>query len=248
MIYLLDENPAENAKMLDDKTLSRQIRGIAQYLCNAHYLKAVFTPLQPNQRLDDLTKDIPLPLKNNNEGLSASHDSYSKWAYECSVNYNKLVEMGLACFSEYRCRGLINKDEYNSIYEYENILEWTRDNVPDLPIYYGTVNEALANPKEHLENYLNENTNEKTTPFPVCVMDKYKVFKIGRDDEGWIEYDINIIESYRNYYRTKIYEKEDKTKLINCDLCKDTMPHMIAIPYELPKWTRRERPKFLNEV
>lgn len=239
MIYLLDENPSENAKLLDDRTLSRQIREIAKVLCNVHHFN-----LREHYRADtiemnlcpfpgeyyDKTKKIPLGRSYINP------DDYIFWARECLANYKELVDMGIYCCEEYDYRFCNNHEDYEyapSSHKMTKIIAWAYNNIPDLP---------ERGSRKNKEGYLLVLPKDRPMEFPICVPAKYKHY-----DTDDIDQTTEIILSYRNYYRDKIYKMENKTKSIDCSLCKSTLPHVIKVPYPLPRWTRREQPKFMNQ-
>lgn len=137
MICLLDEDAAECAKALDDKSLDKQIDSIAQTLCHVHYIIG-FHALRGNNH-----SVLLLPEFYN--------DEYTNWARECVANYKKLVDIGLACCDEYNLRynpgatylfGTIEEQKEKVVvmqgltikkHKHHAVIEWARDNVPDLP-------------------------------------------------------------------------------------------------------------------
>jgi hypothetical protein len=195
MIYYLHEDVGECARMLDDRSLDKQIKMIAQTLKIVYYRHS-----KHYTHLDKKNK-------------------YADWASECVANYLKLVEMGLACIQEcyYRWNEPIPE---NTPYKYSEAIEFARDNVPDLPIYYGSTGEALANPKQMLEYYLDDSHDGKITPFPLLMPEKYLDPLIYPSHHPYRFNQDIIVKAYRNYYCIKI--KPDA------------------------KWTRREKSKELG--
>lgn len=184
---------------LDDVTLDKNIKAIAQVLANVHH--AV-------DGLRITLKQIPLAperIVKHGKGIELSWDNYTNWASTRSANYLKLVDMGLACIKEHCYRF----ERHAAIYgdeKYFEAVHWARDNVPQFPNYH--YDNAEWPPEAAL-----------ATPFPLCVPDEYKSERIYQSGEREITLEIDIAESYRNYYRAK--------------LPKDA------------KWTRREKPEWI---
>jgi hypothetical protein len=130
-IYILG-TLQETAIALDDKSLDQMIKDIAQVLCNVHYLECIYTPLNNDQKLSELTKNIPLQLQNNEKGLTASYDSWTQWARECVANYSLLVELALAGSDEWTWRRSDPKLD-PQFHKCHSVIEWLEDNIPDLP-------------------------------------------------------------------------------------------------------------------
>lgn len=181
MIYYLHEDAAECANMLDDKTLDKQIDVIVLTLDKIHH---------PHVNID---KKI---------------QQYSVWASECLANYKKLVDMGLACCDEYKFRfsqGITQEQPLVKEHKLQPVIEFARDNVPDLPIHHfdiGTPAEVAIN----IPFTRDEIKNGKATPYPLCVPEKYYILDIEPRfrEETITKCEINIIASYRNYYRAQI--------------------------------------------
>lgn len=144
MIYLLDEDPAECAKMLDDISLSKQIRAVARTLCDVHH----YYMIDNCQTFDDVSNrdrnSIPIPKTFYGTVLTGWLD----WGYTCRANYLQLVEMGLACCEEWQYRfsnskitttyklktgEKSEKVEYDFRHKYQSVIEWANDNIPNLP-------------------------------------------------------------------------------------------------------------------
>jgi hypothetical protein len=220
--------PAE----LDDKTLSRQIRNIAQVLCNVHH--ADIACLTDIKKIEEASAKIPLPQKRFAE------DKICWWARECRANYLKLVDMGYKCMDEYVYRF----NDYPDFGCGKNFLLWAVENVPDLP--YGKIDkDCLQCDNDEKGSYgqpCDTHAWGTATPFPLVMPDKYIIF-----DCDFYEptAEICIIESYRNYYRAKI-----KNKL--ADFVSDEQDKEIALFRKLQmagvKFTRREKPERLNDL
>lgn len=188
MIYLLHNDPAANAQMLDDATLNKQIKAIAQTLCAVHswaetrraeregrYVSANHRVCYP-----DYSR---IPLKRSN----LVHNKMGEWARACLANYLKLVEMGRKCFFEWNYRFndyddfMLWKSERigrcNYQHKMQKVVEWCFDNVPDIP-------------------------DGNLTPFPLCLPKKYRTEMLLQE----------TIKSYRNYYIAKIPKNVKWTK------------------------------------
>jgi hypothetical protein len=237
---------------LDDKTLSRQIKNIAQALCNVHWLQ-----------LDcDIAKGIDInyiciPLDENNRD-----NLFTQWASTCLAKYLKLVEMGMDACNEWIFR-FINKGKVYNPHKLQSVIEWARDNVPELPCNqtdYSLPSDSFIYDVYQIPGY--------TTPFPLVMPDKYK----NRPFEKYSK-EYPIIESYRNYYRARLNRR------LKCKECKgrggyeifEGEPHSWAeciesdclegFLYEKfgehtgviykrlnPKWTRRQKPEWINDL
>jgi hypothetical protein len=220
--------PAE----LDDRTLEKQIKAIAQVLCNVHYYAHVETNV----------KDIPL------EQNYGAYLAFTNWAGKCLANYNELVRMGVACIQECYFRWNEPIPE-NTSYKYAEVIEWAKQTKPALEEHGTKVVDVNGSPR-----FLAMPKNE-TTPFPLVMPDKYKRYPLGVDT-----FNKAIEESYRNYYRAKlqkprkikckecdgfwtlVFNNEDYDK--NCPRCeaKGYIKKQIT-----PKWTRRETPEYLKQ-
>jgi hypothetical protein len=103
-ILILDESHEETAKFLDDKSLGKMIKSVAQVLCNAHW--------QNHLQLRD--KELRPPLQR--EGFSV----WTEWASLCIANYRYLVSLGLALCDEWIFR-FMDEEDFNSDYEAHHI-------------------------------------------------------------------------------------------------------------------------------
>jgi hypothetical protein len=226
--------PAE----LDDKTLDKNIRAIAKTLCNVHY-ELLFNKRDGDLKLlreEDRQKWINIPL-----GWSTSKTvEYTKWASECRANYLKLVEMALAlrdehCYRHIRYAGIYGDEKY-----FEAII-WASTNTPDLPRYFGLSTDPTEDPG------VPRSFDGKTTPFPLAIPNNYysEPLKMASDllNEEGLQW--QTIVSYRNYYRAKIkaqIHKLDNSIGCGCPECDKNFWD------KYPKWTRRDKPSYLNEV
>lgn len=111
-IYILDNDPVKCAQSLDDKSLNKMIKDIAQVLCNVHrkiefdkhYMYVTNIPLKPTDW----------------------DSKWSQWARECRANYLYLVDLLETCLGEYSFRKLPCK----FYFKFFNITIWARDNCP----------------------------------------------------------------------------------------------------------------------
>lgn len=220
MIYILDQDLAKSAQAVANNDLEKQIKAIAQTLCNVHH-----DINQLNGTYESHHHLIPAIGKDNK-----FYYNWTKWARECVANYKWLVELGLACCKEYNyrsckcanCRG--NNCPYRGQHIDQSVIEWANDFVPDLPF-------SLLPTK-----------NYPMTPFPTVMPKKYQ----NRPYENYGKED-PVIESYRNYYQHKL---QQKTNCIACNntrksTCSDCETCFSCIE-SMPTWTNREKPEWLN--
>jgi hypothetical protein len=175
--------PAE----LDDVTLSRQIKALAQCLCNVHAWAEFHKP--NGKALKDT--DIPLMPKN-------ADCEYSKYARTCAANYDFMAKLGLACCIEYGLRfgkitGILENGSllYESFKQHKlrSVIEWADKNQLSLPIFH-----------QHFNKDCVDICGKISTPFPLVMPDKYQVVIA----DGKQPYTYDTEESYRNYYRAKL--------------------------------------------
>lgn len=110
-IYILDQDPKLCAEMLDNVSLNKMVKMIAQVLCNVHCV------LYPE----------------NNPLLKPVKDcDWLRWARKCKANYLWLIELELKLIDEkdYRAKGNFR---FKSQYKSYNGIFFARDNIPDLP-------------------------------------------------------------------------------------------------------------------
>jgi hypothetical protein len=205
---------------LDDTTLSKQIKAIAQVLCNVHImLHRQRVELFKNDKSQPSPINFDLPPEKMLHGKPID-DEYTLWASTCRANYLALVDMGLPIIQE--CIYRWNEPMPESVnYKYPEAIWWARDNVPELPIKH------VFNCKCEGQWICDECQYSEHTPFPLCVPAKRIIRKECEHSKGNADlslnmhmFDIDITESYRNYYRAK--------------LPKDA------------KWTRRDKPEYLK--
>lgn len=241
MIYLLHNDPAENAKMLADRDLDLQIREIAQTLCNVHHCYAI---------TEEMIAGIPLK-RQKTSARSISSFKLVEYARTCRANYLKLVEMACECCNEYVHRFTRDLFKREKEHELQAVVEWCALNVP-FALEKDQVNIFDPQYKDWMTVY------SKQTPFPICMPAKYIEYLSSTVREGQ-DKPVDVVQSYRNYYRAKL-QKKFKCKGDDCedgwifcfkgqeDECKYFCKKCdgegrIAKPL---KYTRREIPTFLK--
>lgn len=198
-IYILDSSWAKCAEYLDDKSLNEQIEAIAYALCNVHH-KLLINYYGKDK--DELWTRIPLNYKNEIE-------VFSEWASTSIANYRWLVDLLRAHLYECHDRFL-----YKKLGEGIEL----KDLISSIRMFYR---------KYHDDVFLWLAKNEPSLSdiglfsFPVCIPDK---FIVTREVFVWPNgtgiAGPNIIESYRNYFRSEVKD---------------------------PQYTRREPPKWLED-
>lgn len=245
-ILILDNSPEEIAKALDDKSLDKMIKSIAQVLCNVHWLEngesiecslcRYYAVRMKKSTCNCLSKNkIPLP---STQVLY----KWSQWARECVANYKWLVELGLACDWEFAYRSDFKLDK-----KYHDIIEWARDNVPELPkqIYQ----------KDDLGYtvLMCGILGNEPTPFPLVMPKEYLCTTPIDEDYLFLK----VRESYRTYYNHLLNKNLNrKIKCSTCNggsfaiakdvQCPDCRDHNYISEPIIPVWTKREKPDWLN--
>lgn len=119
-IFVLDADPSVAAMMLCNKHLLKMCVETAQLLCTAH------------------PKDIA-PYRHTH----INHPC-AKWTRASLANYEWLVEHGLEMCAEY------TKRYDGKIHKTQEIIEWCRDTIPDIPdIGLTPFAVAISNPSYH---------------------------------------------------------------------------------------------------
>lgn len=119
MIYILDQDLSKSAQMLDDTSLEKQIKDIADVLCWSHENRDTLRDQYLNS-----TIFVELPK-------SKYIDQWWQWARECKANYMWLVKYGKHCSAELMKR--LSMGGCKTSLKYMDAIDWARDNVPDLP-------------------------------------------------------------------------------------------------------------------
>jgi hypothetical protein len=268
-ILILDESPEKIAEALDDKSLSKMIKSIAQVLLSSHVVNddgglSIFNPpcIDLNIMKDICEKHI--------------HSKWGVWVKLCIANYRYLVELGAALCVEFLYRkycddclntGIIDDIGYLCPYckgkcmrpnKYHNIIDWCSENEPDLPNKEGGLT---------FKEYFKDHTclpscdgargyyAGEMSPFPLVMPNRF----ITEFDQQ-PDFVSSDILSYRNYYK-HLLEKRVKCKACygfgshnpgacgddeccghrdECDECDGLGTKTIT-----PTWTRRSRPKWL---
>jgi hypothetical protein len=222
---------------LDDATLSRQIKNIAQVLCGAHYNLCKIDNCN-HHHLDFSIHDLQI------------QNIFTEWASTCRANYLKLVEMGMDCCFEYLFRKTwsINFEEaQKNKHKLQSVIEWAKLNVPDLPKINTKV--LIAEKSKVIPRY---EIREFCTHYPLAIPKKYYISSLP-GCEKHIQRDRCVIESYRNYYSARL------KKRIKCKECAGTG---ISLTDEFPcnncnaegyhqknlNWTRRKKPEWINDL
>lgn len=194
-IYIID--PAK----LDDETLVQQVRLIVQTLCNVHYI--YWDDIYPSQLRNHksglnllgieqaqhclhMQAKIPLPP----EGLT-DPDAMTNWALACLSNYLILIHMGYDILWEQRHRFFLLTENQ----EYWPILNWLRDNVPDLPEVCVDENKIVIDPPA----------------IPFLIPNEYIEYLSSTVREGSPR-PIDFEQSYINYYRANLPKNPVWTK------------------------------------
>jgi hypothetical protein len=201
-IYILDNDIENIPKYLDDKSLARMIKDIAQTLCNSHYSPAPFGLFK--------RPSYELPLKFKRISY------YSEWYYwtrKSQANYLYVLKLGFECLDEFYIRMRDDADIYLRKDKYENAIFWARDNIPEL--------------SEHEQHF------QDIPEYPIDVIPKnYQIKRLNISLKGYYP-KISIIESYREWYKSKCILKN------NSFVDKRTKKEL--------KWTNRTPPKWLYE-
>lgn len=222
-IYILDNDPAKCAQMLDDKSLDRMIKDIAQVLCNVHW------EVYYHEGIDRYKNKTLPPAKYLQASRNKSINTWAQWAKECAANYHCLVELGLSCIAESHAREIAASIGR----KHRDTLKWARDNVPDLPNRDKEIGCGCPECEENFKNC--------ARPLPLVIPKKYVY------DNSYAEHISNTkdareytldstITSYRNYYKAKIKLKHFG-EVCTCICFKKDM-----------QWTRRALPDFIKEI
>lgn len=213
-IYILG-TPEETAQALDDKSLKKMIKSIACVLCNAWHVTKSNSALSDSVKYEKI--EIPIRCTEYKDFDDATQWRY--WARDCRANYFYFVELGLVCCEEWRKR-------YDKLNRYQSIIEWTKDNVPNLPHHYAD-DLTLKSPFPYLmpKKYILQAINS-VAPFRIAIQQDYEVSP--------------AINAYRNYYTAKIKHY----KIIEDEDDRGKFMRTIQVK-ALPVWTGREKPEWL---
>ncbi len=181
-IYILDHEPKKTAEYLDDKSLDKIIKDIAQILCNVHYETSLTVDFE---NAPTFPKDF------------AKNSKWSQWARGCKANYFYLVQLGYAIGKELIHRDLAKKNNYAN----RMLIDWAANNVPDLPL----IGIYESNTQKH---YM---LNGLHAPFPLVMPKKYQIGLIYKDNEVTIKsyrayYKVKLNQKMNWYKRGLIQE------------------------------------------
>jgi hypothetical protein len=254
MIDILSNDPAECAASLDDNSLGKMISACAQVLCNVHYkiemenqeyaLKMMPISIPEfsdryNFISDRIKQDLPIEINTSYE------KEWINWVRTCLPNYNALLAYARACCDEWIFRfneqatylhGSIEAQQERVVimqgltvekHKYHDVIEWCSENKPDLPRL------EVVRPGEDINGNL----------FPIVMPEKYIVYskcdkKSHFDCASYDNHQPDIIESYRNYYRSKFRKRCPKCNGLGNDCHVDVVR----------KYTRREKPEWLGDL
>ncbi len=238
MIYILDNYPKLTAQYLDDKSLDKQIKDIAQVLVNVHKI------VDMDKCINNHKNDRPCGCFNNMQHFySKSHTCdkhklfvtkltktanrtlipWNRCASECKANYLYLVELGWNCLTEhYHRHGVLQgRRPRQVLHKMHHVIEWAKANVPDLPKLKG-VDKSL-----------------EVCQLPLIMPKKYLVEWSNNCDANYLLRDYHT-ESYRNYYQAKLQQKQ-------CKQCEGTWKSINGIDCKSnTRWTKRSKPSWLS--
>lgn len=249
-IYILDQDITKSAQYLDDKSLDRQIKDIAQVLCNVHHYEPETDLYKPFNNCPLNFKEVPYSLI-----------KWSQWTRKCVANYKYLAALLDACLTEYWNR-FVNEVSNPDIGKYNrltHVIGWCIDSVPDLPDF-----SIIDRGKNKVGLPIVDKVPLDRTSFPLFMPKKYIQHSNDINGNTTIENlpEFQVIASYRNYYQSQL-----KNRLKNCKEC-DAGNAAFDCPacgdgygcshYErcdicdgegytnIFKWTQREKPEWLN--
>jgi hypothetical protein len=236
-IYILSNTMQEIAEYLDDRSLDKMIKAIAQVVCNVHndlindsfFESSKYSDHCRDMR-DQLRSEIPLePIFAFKTGIL----QWSQWVRECVANYNHLVKLGLALDKEHEHRFSFKYTEATKHHKLYKVLLWARDNVPSLPSHCHSCALCYNETPEGCKHC------QKTTEFPLVMPRRYYQNNKISIQPGIYGFDEEIIEAYRNYYQDQLKKPcniHDACIYANQGKC-------LKSKYT---WTRREKPNFIN--
>lgn len=240
MIYILDNDTAQIAQALDDRSLSRMISEIAQVLCAAHWILH-------NESSSPSDLNLPPLPSGTTESTLDLRRPWSQWARSCLANYNYLVELGMRCCEEwsYRFSNVNLKITYNlksatknvdkkyyHQHKHQHVIEWAKSNVPDLP-----KNECTL---DSCQKCTDDNKFYYGTPVPLAMPDRFNFVKECMRAKDTPEATIN---SYRAYYQHNLQKGLRRVKKHSVP---DYMGGTTTPDPIIPKWTCRTQPDWLK--
>jgi hypothetical protein len=243
-IDILSNDPAECAASLDDNSLGKMISSCAQVLVNAHYESIA---KKYDDDLRKLTKDESsfwkaLPML----WATSDYPKWTAWVYQYLANYNALLAYARACCDEWIFRfneqatylqGSIDEEQQERVvimqgltikkHKHHDVIDWCESTKPHLPVL------EVVRPGEDINGNL----------FPLVMPEKYIVYskcdkKSHFDCASYDNHQPDIIESYRNYYRSKFRKRCPKCNGLGNDCHVDVVR----------KYTRREKAEWLGDL
>lgn len=236
-IFILG-TPEETAKALDNKSLGKMISDIAdvlRYTC----LASIYDPFESGEK-----EWFRVTALIGNITITREHKLYdwTTWTRTCRANYLALVKYAQACCDEFEYRNNETKILYGRKYiKYENgelkeyeyklhkqhdVIRWCELNSPALPS------------NSTYECLLPDYSSLKAEPWPLVMPEKYFYQPLLFFADGNVDAEIDVIESYRAYYKAKLRKKI-------CPKCVTGMSKEGCGKNNI-LWTRREKPEFIK--
>ena len=239
MIYILDEDTEKCAQFLDDKSLDKMIKTIAQTLYNVHY----FPLAEQNEhyKISQLIKETGKMYSKRSKAIKYQKtaglmldDKWTQWALQCKANNRYLIRLGIDCCREYHCRYADKCDmelyHCGAWHKMRDVIDWDGVNTPNLQYYFETKSTKEYWYFEPSDNSIKESDK---TPFPLLMPKKYIPA---------ISQDIPIeIRAYRNYYSFKLNKKMNDPNDFH-DNAQDVKN--VGCLHSI-KWTNREKPSWI---
>jgi hypothetical protein len=200
-IFILDNDLRKSVEYLDDKSLNKQIKTIAQILCDGHW---------------EVYHSCELIGKN----------LWREWAKQCKANYLWLIEYAYESGRELFYRHEGKTKIHDKCYP---VLEWARENVPDLPAYTKEQDNISRSLYPCNKAY---KFNYGVSEYPLVMPNKYQsLANYNPENFNPSDHIDNIVYAYRSYYKAK-YDK--------------AMLKYLRENGMLVTWTRREKPEWLK--
>lgn len=226
-IYILDNDPKKIAEYLDDKSLDKMIKDIAQVLCNVHcsFIAENNKEYKPDiMQLIDVFKLKDYFIKNPLK----LYDKWTQWARECVANYKYLVNLGYALCDEWQLRCTYKYGE-SKHHKLRQVLAWALLFEPILP-----AGEMLCT-----ADMPSSNSIDIMTPFPLVMPKSYIKEAEVANPEKWGHID-NCMYAYRVYYQANL--KKTLLKELQKEKKKWTGEKWVGSSIE---WTRRFQPEWI---
>ncbi len=229
-IYILSNEHKETARSLDDKSLDKQIKDIAQVLCNVHHMQSKYACQACDRGFEYeectcmVDHGIPLPSRLNKDW---KFGEWEHWVHECRANYLWLGELGLELIKEFNIRGQV--PSLKGLYIMQAI-HWARENVPGLP-----------DKDEFFGDQYAIHTYGKITSLPLVMPKKYIIGDCYDTKKKEIFLlSVNNILSYRNYYQAKSQQQIRRSSALDC-MCDTWCKKCKNI-----QWTNRQKPEWIT--